>query len=227
MLAVHAAASAEDAPSGADGVGQITGLVQFTGKVPPPKQIMTSDGSTLLHSVLIVDAKTNGLLHVVAFLEDAPARAKLKAVKPAVIDQRDWVFIPRLAAVQYGQEVRFENNDLVNHSVEAVSLVKANQFNSIAGPGQPIKYTFEAQKGPVQIGCSLHPWMRAWVYVFSHSWFGITSADGRFHIRDVPPGKYTLVIVHPDSNLRERRVVEIVAGKPLDVHVNWEKLPGG
>jgi hypothetical protein len=67
--------------------------------------------------------------------------------------------------------------------------------------------------------------MRAWIFVLPHPWFAITDCEGRFNIKEVPAGKYQLLLVHPDSNLRERRAIEVLPGKIAEVHVNWQKLP--
>lgn len=204
--------------------GVIQGSVRYTGKVPPAKKIATTDGSTLLHHDLVVDAKTKGLKFVVAVLENAPAQAKVKNAKPVLVDQRAMVFLPRVVAIQHGQKVRFENNDLCNHSVMTTSTVPANQFNLLAGPNQPIEHVFEAQKRPVLVGCVLHDWMRAWVYVVPHPWFAVSDASGTFRIDRVPPGKYTLLLTHADANLQEKRVLEIHAGKTTAVAVAWKEI---
>jgi hypothetical protein len=64
----------------------------------------------------------------------------------------------------------------VTTSRVASSTVPANQFNIVAAPNQPYEHVFEPQKHPVQIGCSLHAWMRAWIYVFGHPWFALSSS---------------------------------------------------
>src|SRR4051794_40996401 len=97
--------------------GTITGVVRFTGTVPPPKEVVTTDGTTIRHHELLVDSKTRGLRYVVASLEDAPARPKLRDAEPVLVDQKDMRFVPRVVAVQHGQPVRFDNSDLCNHSV--------------------------------------------------------------------------------------------------------------
>lgn len=207
--------------------GSIAGSVRFTGKVPPPQKITTSDGAIIEHHDLVVEPKSKGLRHVMLMLEDAPAQAKVEKGKPVLVDQRDMVFLPRVVGVQYGQPVRFENNDLCNHSVMASSTVKANQFNQVAGPSTPIEHTFDLHKRPlvpVQIGCSLHGWMRAWVYVVPHPWFAVSDEKGAFRIAGIPPGKYTLLLTHPDSGQQERREVKVEAGKTLDIAVEWEKV---
>jgi plastocyanin len=224
VLIGYAAADSRGIAQEAARAGEIQGIVRFTGKIPEPKKVATA-GDTQLEYVVEVDLKTRGLLNAVALLEDAPVQSKLKADKPVVVDQKDERFVPRVVAVQYGRVVRFDNSDNVNHSVEASSLVKANQFNLIAGPGFPVEHVFEPQKTPVMIGCSLHPWMRAWVYVVQHPWYAVSDKTGRFTIAKVPPGKYQLLITHADANLRERRIVEVKAGESLKIEVNWDKLP--
>jgi plastocyanin len=203
-------------------VGTIAGVIRYTGDVPPAMKITVSDGSTLEHRDLLVDPKTRGLRYVVAVLEDAPAQAQVKDAKPVLVDQRDWIFLPRVVAVRHGQAVRFDNSDLVNHSVMAVSTLPANQFNAIAGPGQPVRHTFALQKAPIQIGCALHPWMRAWVYVIPHPWFAVSDEQGGFRIANVPPGKYTLLLVHPDTKLRAKCTVAVEAGKAAQVEIEWK-----
>ena len=38
--------------------------------------------------------------------------------------------------------------------------------------------------------------MFAWVSVFDNPYFAVSGADGKFTIKNVPPGKYTLQAVH-------------------------------
>jgi hypothetical protein len=38
--------------------------------------------------------------------------------------------------------------------------------------------------------------MFAWVSVFDHPYFSVSGKDGKFVIKNVPPGKYTLVATH-------------------------------
>lgn len=204
--------------------GVILGTVRFTGKVPPPKKLETTENSIVVHHDLIVDPKSKGLRDVVAFLEDAPAQAPAKKAKPALLDQKEMIFLPRVLAVQHGQTVRFENNDQCNHSVIANSTVKANQFNLFVTHQHPYEHVFEAQKHPIQIGCSLHAWMRSYIYVFPHPWFALSDAQGQFKIEGIPPGKYTLWLRHPDTGKHERRELVIRAGEKTHVAIEWDKV---
>jgi plastocyanin len=221
---VRGAEKPAERPRPQTATGTITGVVRYTGKVPPPKKIMTTDGGEIQHNDLVVDPKNKGLRYVVAILENAPARAKVQKAKPVLVDQRAMIFTPRVVAVQHGQAVRFENSDLCNHSVMASSTSKANQFNLFVTPGRPYTHVFELQKHPVQIGCSLHSWMRAWVFVVPHPWFAVTDAKGKFYVEKVPPGKYTLWLRHPDTGHQQRRPLEVKAGKTTQLNIEWKKI---
>lgn len=204
--------------------GAITGRVRFLGPVPADQKIMTTDGGTILHNDLVVDPKSKGLRHVVVALEKAPEGHKAPPRKDkTVIDQRDMLFLPRVVAIQEGQGVHFENNDLCNHGVRANSVLKANTFNVNTPAGQPFDFDFKAQKNPVVIDCPIHAWMKAYVYAFDHPFFAVTDQTGAFRIPNVPPGKYNLVIRHADTGTREVRAVTVDADKATAVTVEWMK----
>jgi plastocyanin len=204
--------------------GTVEGVVRFTGTIPPAKQLPTGDGGTIEHHDLIVDPKTKGLRWVVAALDDAPAQPKLKdGDSPIVIDQKDMLFLPRVIAVQHGRTVRFDNSDNINHSVSIFSTVKENSLNVFVTAKDPVTKEFAAEKAPLRVGCVLHPSMTAWIYVAPHPWVAVSDAKASFAIKDVPPGKYKLILRHPDTGLRDERDVDVRAGKSAKVDVEWKE----
>jgi len=56
--------------------------------------------------------------------------------------------------------------------------------------------TFPKPEMFLKFQCDVHPWMFAWVSVFDHPYFCVSGADGKFAIKNVPPGKYTIVAAH-------------------------------
>jgi plastocyanin len=204
--------------------GVVSGVVRFTGTVPPAQKVPTTDGVIILHRDLLVDEKSRGLSQVAVHVEGM-TEARSGEKKPVIVDQRDMLFVPRVVAVQEGRPIRFENNDLCNHAVQAHSTKNENCFNTTTPPGQPFDFTFKSQKAPVLIGCPIHGWMRAWVYVFPHASFALTDREGRFRITGIPAGKQTLVFRHADTGLLERREVEVRAGQTAHVEVEWRETP--
>ncbi|MBM3992835.1 MAG: hypothetical protein FJ303_01565 [Planctomycetes bacterium] len=217
---VIAALLAAQAPA----TGTIAGTVRYVGVVPPDERVTLTDGQVILHNDVVVHPKSKGLRHVAVVLDwktKVPADAN---AKPVLIDQRDLQFLPRVVTVQEGVKVRFENNDAFNHGVSAESIHPENTFNLTTPAGQPYEHKFKAQKNPIPIGCSLHRWMRAYVFVAPHPYHAVTSADGKFMIERVPPGKHTLLLVHPDTNYRDTITIEVRAGMTTDAAVEWKKL---
>jgi plastocyanin len=202
--------------------GTIAGTTRYVGDVPAAQKIVASDGTVIIHNDIVVDEKSKGLRHVAAILQGKFTPAKKRG--PASIDQRDMLFVPRVIAVQEGDLVRFENSDLCNHCVKADGTRDENLFNIITPPGKSYEFRFKAQKSPVVIGCPIHGWMRAWVYVAPHPYLAVSDAQGRFRIENVPVGKHTLLLAHADTGFREEIAVEVEAGKTTELRREWKTL---
>jgi len=204
--------------------GTITGTIRYIGVVPPGQRLTLTDGQTLQHNDVVVHPKSKGLRDVVAVLdwkEKVSADAK---AKPVVVDQRDQLFMPRVVTVQEGRKVRFENNDSFNHCVNADSIHPENVFNVTTPAGQPFEHKFKAQKNPIRISCALHSWMRAWVIVVPHSYHSVTDAHGKFRLENVPAGKHSVMLIHPDTNHRETVLIDVLAGKTAEMVVEWKAV---
>jgi plastocyanin len=223
LVACLGALLAANVAPGREKSGTVQGVVRFTGDVPPARQLPTGDGGMIDHKDLIVDAKTKGLRWVIVALEDAPAQPKVGGEDtPVVIDQKDMLFIPRVVAVQHGRPVRFDNSDPVNHSVSIFSRIRENELNVFVTAKEPVTKAFAAEKAPLRVGCALHPSMTAWVYVAPHPWVAVTDEKGEFVLKEVPPGKYTLWLKHPDTGVQERRPVEVRADHKAEAAVEWK-----
>ncbi|MBI2807831.1 MAG: hypothetical protein HYX68_22850 [Planctomycetes bacterium] len=204
--------------------GTITGTIRYTGIIPPSQRITLTDGQILIHNDVVVHKKSKGLRDAAVLLDwtgKVPVNPKLK---PVLIDQRDMVFLPRVVTIQQGRKVRFENNDIFNHGVSAQSILGENSFNLTTPPGRGFEHTFKAQANPIPIGCVLHSWMRAYVIVRPHPYHAVTDADGTFRIANVPAGKHTLWLLHPDTNYRETIMVNVIGNKTVDLAITWGKL---
>lgn len=209
-------------------MGSIEGVVTFHGEVPKAR---VGDESGAYPDLLQVDAKTRGLEHVVAFLElekppvdpgshpGKPPRPVSR--KPVGVDQRDSRFVPRMLAVRAGESVAFTNSDAGNHNVRTTSREPKNEFNVFTGNGGAYQHRFypETNHRPIRVGCDIHPWMRAWIYVFDHPFFAVTDGLGRFHIGSVPPGRYKLILGQPDAGYSAERAVVVAFGEPARVEV--------
>lgn len=125
------------------------------------------------------------------------SRNSAAAVRPgrASIDQRDTQFVPRVTVVPVGTPIRFPNSDNVRHQVYSFSPAKRFELPLYAG--QPAAAVVFATPGVVELGCSIHDRMLAYVVVVDTPYYGMTNASGRSRI-DAPAGTYTLRVWHPD-----------------------------
>ena len=206
--------------------GSIEGTVTFIGEIP---KSTTTDDAGRRHDLLEVDGKTRGLRYVALYLTRAdgstvPSQPGARAARPTeklLMDQVDYAFTPRLLAVQEGEAVTFANSDPANHNVRTTASNKTNEFNVFTGVDGKYEHKFriEPRYRPVRLGCDIHPWMRAWIFVFDHPWFAVTDETGRFSISDVTPGEFRLHVVQPDIAHREQRTVRVVANETVKLEI--------
>jgi plastocyanin len=106
------------------------------------------------------------------------------------ISQKNRTFIPDVLAVLVGQSVEFTNDDNLIHNVFSTS--KARTFDlGKPRPGESRTVKFD-RTGVVDVYCDIHEEMVATVLVLPNRAFAVTGADGRFALRGVPAGRYSL-----------------------------------
>jgi plastocyanin len=150
------------------------------------------------------------LLRSVVYLESAPRGAfETSEGGHAVMDQRNETFVPHVLAIMTGTTVDFPNSDKFYHNV--FSLSKTRQFDLgryAAGSSRPVRFD---RPGIVRVFCDIHSHMNAFILVFSHPFFAMTDADGRYRIENVPPGTYG-VIAWNEGTSSETRPVTVADG---------------
>jgi hypothetical protein len=152
---------------------------------------------------------------VVAVPTDRPIT--LPATRPTAIeDQVDKEFVPYVNAVLVGTSVSFPNSDDVRHQVYSFSPAKRFELPLYAKtPANPVVFD---KPGVVVIGCNIHDWMIAYMYVSESPYFGRSGADGSVRFNDLPPGSYQVRAWHPrmvgteDANRRSIALSNAKAG---------------
>lgn len=106
------------------------------------------------------------------------------------IAQKDASFAPGFLVVTAGQVVAFPNDDEIFHNVFSYS--RPNDFDLGVYPRGESRSVTMTFPGFVRIYCSIHESMSASVFVAPSPWWALADADGRYEIRGVPPGRYTV-----------------------------------
>jgi plastocyanin len=131
---------------------------------------------------------------VVAFPLDGNLRATAKPRDDAIF-QADKEFVPKVTAVLVGTAVAFPNNDTVRHHVYSFSPAKKFELPLYQGvPAKPVVFD---KPGIVVLGCNIHDWMIAYIYVSESPHFAKTGADGKATIPDLPQRVYLVRAWHP------------------------------
>ena len=142
----------------------------------------------------------------VVYLESAPALA-FPDPEPqrATMDQRNETFVPHVLAITVGTIVDFPNSDQIYHNVFSLRAPRFDLGRYAAGRSKSVRFD---RPGIVRVFCEIHSHMSAFILVFNHRYFAVTSADGRYQISRVPPGRYTLVAWN-EGAIRESRAIVI------------------
>jgi len=143
----------------------------------------------------------------VVYLDPGPRGAfELNESARASMDQRDQAFVPHVLAITVGTTVDFPNSDVTFHNVFSLSKTKAFDLGRYPrGRSKSVRFD---RPGVVRVFCDIHSHMSAYILVFTHRFFAVTDASGRYAIAGVPPGSYTLAVWH-EGEVRERRSVSV------------------
>jgi plastocyanin len=138
------------------------------------------------------------LADVVVSLKGVTGQSTGASAPPVVLDQKGCLYTPTILAIQTNQKLIVRNSDQCVHNVHVTPTVPGNPaHNDVQMPGgADLTYTFPKPEMFITFRCDIHPWMFAWVSVFDSPYYAISGKDGKFVIKNVPPGKYTLVADH-------------------------------
>lgn len=157
--------------------------------------VSTQVGFAANVNVVVTDSNDKILKDVVVYFEPQFKLDKPQAPANMVIDQRDKEFIPLVTAVQAGTTIRFPNNDKIRHHVYSFSKTKSFQI-PLYKDKEPDPILF-SKPGVVPLGCNIHDWMNAYVFVSESPYFSISDKQGSAQIKNLPQGKYLAKLYHP------------------------------
>ena len=192
----------------------LTGKVVLEGTPPVNPVIkMASDpacaasntGDVLAES-FVVD---NGALqNVFVYIKDGLGNKYLfdTPTEPVKLDQKGCRYVPHVVGLRTTQPLEVSNSDATLHNVHGMPEVN-REFNA----GQPVQgmkntVTFTAPEVMVPFKCDVHSWMSAYIGVVSHPYFAVSGGGGKFELRTIPPGTYTIEAWHEKLGRQEQTV---------------------
>ena len=192
-------------PSVAFAASTVSGTVTFEGKAPPLKPLsMDADPACAkkhsgpVPNEMLALGSGNTMGNILVFVSKGVPAGKTYPVPktPVTLDQNGCQYKPHVMGIMVGQTYKILNSDGVLHNIH--TLPKVNPaFNKGMPPSLKEATTvFNKPEEVFHIKCDVHPWMSAWMAVFTHPFFSATGTDGKFTISGLDPGTYEITAWH-------------------------------
>jgi plastocyanin len=193
-------------PGVAVAASTITGSVVFAGK-PPALRPLDMNAEPICHkkhggkpgpNEALVLGSGNAMGNIMVWVSKGlPAGKTWPAPKTAVVlDQDGCTYKPHVMGIMVGQPYRILNSDGILHNIHTLPKI-----NPAFNRGQPatvkeMTTSFPKPEGMLQVKCDVHPWMTAYIGVYTHPFFSVTGTDGKFTIAGLDPGTYEITAWH-------------------------------
>ena len=192
-------------PGVAVAASTVTGTVTFAGKAPALKPLaMDADPAcakkhpkpVLAEMLVLGNGSTMGNV-IVYVSKGLPAGKTWPAPKtPVTLDQKGCLYVPHAMGIMVGQAYRILNSDGILHNIHTLPKVNPSFNRAMPATSTEASTSFAKPEPIFQIKCDVHPWMSAFIGVFTHPFFATTGADGKFTIANLDPGTYEITAWH-------------------------------
>ncbi len=187
----------------------VSGTITLDGSATAAKQIkMDADPvCKSAHSTPQMDdfwmvSAEGGVANAFVYVKDGlGGKEYAPLVNEVTLDQKGCMYYPRVAGVTVGATVKITNSDQTLHNIHSFAE-KNGQFNEGQPAGAPESIKKEEFSKPeimIPIKCDVHGWMKTYVGVLNHPFHAVTGPDGKFEIKGLPAGEYTLAVWHESS----------------------------
>ena len=175
-------------------------------------------------NIKLVNQHNQPLADAVVELVSATGSA-LPAGKPASVAQQGLMFTPFVTAVVRGSKVDFPNQDKTRHHVYSFSPAKVFELKLYQDkPEAPVLFD---TPGIVALGCNIHDYMQAYVYVGQSPFLAVTDEQGIAKFDEMPAGAYQLKLWHPwqDADVVPQAVTLPLVATDFKINVTRQEKP--
>jgi len=183
--------------------GTVVGRVTIEGTVPanPPIDLA---GDTYCASQNPAGAKfenfvvaNGGLENVFVYVKDGLGDYGFDIpAEPVKLDQLGCQYRPHVLGVRVGQKLVIANSDDTLHNVHAMGKTNGEWNKGQALKNMSDTKVFKTREVMLPFQCDVHNWMHAYVGVMDHPYFAVTHDGGRFELKNLPAGTYTIEAWH-------------------------------
>jgi len=108
--------------------------------------------------------------------------------------------------VMTGQNIEIRNDDETTHNIHPTPKDNREWNESQPPKAAAIEKNFAREEVMLPVKCNQHPWMKMYVNVVKTPFFAVTGADGKYEIKGLPPGDYTLAFVQEKLGEQDQKV---------------------
>ena len=179
----------------------VSGKVLFEGTAPENPVIqMSSDsacGSAETRAERYV-VDNGGLKNVFVYVKDGLGNKWIfdTPTEPVKLDQKGCHYTPHVLGIRTSQPLEVSNSDATLHNVHAMPRENREFNQGQAVQGMKNTVTFTKAEVLIPFKCDVHAWMNAYIGVVDHPYFAVTADGGKFELKSLPPGTYTIEAVH-------------------------------
>ena len=212
--AASAPAAAPATPIDPATAASVSGTVKLDGEAPKAAKIdMSQDpackGTNTAENVV---AASGHLSNVFVYVKEGLGNRTFDTPKDTVtLDQSGCKYHPHVMGVVVGQTIKIVNSDPTTHNIHPTPKDNREWNESQPPQSAPLEKTFAREEIMLPVKCNQHPWMRMFVNVTKSPFFAVTGPDGKFEIKGLPPGDYTIAFVQ--EKLGEQDVKVTLAAK--------------
>ncbi|MDR3722296.1 MAG: carboxypeptidase regulatory-like domain-containing protein [Candidatus Acidoferrales bacterium] len=210
--------------------GSISGTVRLDGAPPVFRPIdmsaeaacVQANPSTVVPPIVVTGAR-GALAGVVVYVKSGLGSYRFDVPSaPVVLDQKGCMYVPRVLAIMTNQSFEVHNEDQTIHNVHPMPRENRGWNRSEPVGDPPIVATFTKPELAIPIACNIHPWMRAYLFVFAHPYFDITPKTGDFALKNLPPGTYTIEAWQEKFGAQDQTItIGPKESKSLDFVFHW------
>ena len=187
----------------------VSGTVKFDGTAPKAAKIdMSQDpacqGANTAENVVVVGGN---LENVFVYVKDGLGNRTFDVpTQPVTLDQSGCRYKPHVLGVMAGQAIKINNDDPTTHNIHPTPKDNREWNESQAPKAPALEKNFAREEIMLPVKCNQHPWMRMFVNVVKSPFYAVTGPDGKYEIKGLPPGDYTIAFVHEKLGEQDQKV---------------------
>jgi plastocyanin len=187
----------------------VSGTVKFDGAAPKPAKIdMSQDpncaGANTAENIVVSGGH---LENVFIYVKDGlGSRSFAVPTDPVTLTQSGCKYKPHVIGVMVGQTIKIVNGDPTTHNIHPTPKDNREWNESQAPQAAPLEKTFAREEVLLPVKCNQHPWMRMFVNVVKSPFYAVSGPDGKFELKGLPPGDYTIAFVHEKLGEQDQKV---------------------